>query len=198
MQLLERAMIRSGFRLRFTEGFNPHPKFATSPAIPLGMSSRSEYVQFEVHGDLPGDAAERINECLTEGLVVMSVMPFESKGKWTVTQPLQVSYRALVERSQVNRDEAAAAELVGRVNDLINHLADHYKGNDFYCSSKDHECILDLRIESDSPLSLRFTLSINPDTGALLKPKEFLEQTLSCSPDFAKTFSIVKESVSFQ
>ena len=42
MQLMERAMIRSEFPLRFTEGFNPHPKFATSPAIPLGMSSHSE------------------------------------------------------------------------------------------------------------------------------------------------------------
>src|SRR5262249_43828529 len=40
MKLMEQAMIRAGMRLRFTEGFNPHPKFATSPAIPLGMASQ--------------------------------------------------------------------------------------------------------------------------------------------------------------
>ena len=51
MQLMERAMIRSEFPLRFTEGFNPHPKFATSPAIPLGMSSHSEYIQFELEAN---------------------------------------------------------------------------------------------------------------------------------------------------
>jgi radical SAM-linked protein len=198
MQLLERAMVRSGFRLRFTEGFNPHPKFATSPAIPLGMSSRSEYLQFEVHGDLPSDAIARMNECLVEGLAVQSIVPFDSKGKWAITQPLRVTYRALLETGQVNGAGSVLADFFGRVSDLINHLADHYKGNDFYCNSKDHERIVDLWVESHNPLHFGFTLSMNPDTGALLKPRDFLEQTLSCPPELTKKFAIVKDSVSFQ
>jgi radical SAM-linked protein len=196
--LLERAMVRSGFRLRFTEGFNPHPKFATSPAIPLGMSSRSEYLQFEVHGDLPSDAIARMNECLVEGLAVQSIVPFDSKGKWAITQPLRVTYRALLETGQVNGAGSVLADFFGRVSDLINHLADHYKGNDFYCNSKDHERIVDLWVESHNPLHFGFTLSMNPDTGALLKPRDFLEQTLSCPPELTKKFAIVKDSVSFQ
>lgn len=198
MQLLERALVRCGFRLRFTEGFNPHPKFATSPAIPLGMSSRSEYLQFEVHGDLPENAVERMNECLIEGLAVRSIVPFESKGKWAITQPLQITYRARLEAAQMNGDEQLESELQGRVNDLINHLADHYKGNDFYCSSEDHERIVDLWVESDSPLQIGFTVSVNPDSGALLKPKDFFEQVLSCPPELAKKFSVVKESVKYE
>ena len=198
MQLLERAMVRSGFRLRFTEGFNPHPKFATSPAIPLGMSSRSEYIQFEVHGDLPGDAIARMNECLVEGLAVQSIVPFDSKGKWTITQPLRVTYRALLEAGQLNSAGPVLADLLGRINDLINHLADHYRGNDFYCNSKDHDRIVDLWVESHNPLYFGFTLSMNPDAGALLKPKDFLEQTLSCPSELVKKFAIVKDSLSFQ
>jgi radical SAM-linked protein len=93
MQLMERAMIRSEFPLRFTEGFNPHPKFATSPAIPLGMSSRSEYIQFELQGQLPEAAVARMNACLIEGLVVQSIVLFEAKGQWTITQPLQATYK---------------------------------------------------------------------------------------------------------
>src|SRR5215470_1042284 len=91
MRLMEQAMIRAGLRLRFTEGFNPHPKFATSPAIPLGMASQFEYIQFEHHGGLPEGAVEQMNACLVDGLSVRSVVPFESKDKWSVTQPVQVS-----------------------------------------------------------------------------------------------------------
>ncbi len=197
MQLMERAMIRSEFPLRFTEGFNPHPKFATSPAIPLGMNSRSEYIQFEVRGDLPDNAVSRMNNCLIEGLVVQSITLFEAKGQWTITQPLQATYKAWMETEQVNGEAVALAELLGRVNDLINHLSDHYKGSDFYCSSKDHERIVDLWVESDHPLRLGFTVSVNQN-GALLKPKDFFEQVLQCPPDLAKKFLIVKEAVSFQ
>jgi radical SAM-linked protein len=198
MQLLERALVRCGFSLRFTEGFNPHPKFTSSPAIPLGMSSRCEHLQFEVYGELPADAVARLNECLIEGLTVQSILPFDSAARWKVTQPLQATYKASLERSRVNGDVPAWLELLGHINDLMNHLADHYKGNDFYCASKDHERIVDLWVESDDPLQLGFTLSVNPESGALFKPKDFLEQVLCCPSELAKKFSITKEAVAFQ
>lgn len=196
MQLMERAMIRSGFPLRFTEGYNPRPKFSTSPAIALGMSSRSEYIQFDLRGELPGEAVERMNACLIEGLVVQSIDPFDSKSKWKVTQPLQATYRASIDKT--SPDAGQLADLFGRINDLINHLADHYKGNDFWCSSKDHDRIVDLWIEDDNPVRFGFTVSVNPETGAMPKPRDFLEQVLACPPELAAKCSILKEAVSFQ
>ena len=89
-------------------------------------------------------------------------------------------------------------DLLGRANDLINHLCDHRKGNDFWCSSKDHERIVDLWIRDENPIEIGFTVSLNPDTGALMKPKDFLEQVLICPSDLARKFRIVKESVSFE
>jgi radical SAM family uncharacterized protein/radical SAM-linked protein len=197
MQLMERAMIRSEFPLRFTEGFNPHPKFSTSPAIPLGMSSHSEYIQFELLGEMPKNSVARMNACLIEGLVVQSITPFETKSQPAITQPLRATYKAWIEDEELNGEAGVLRELMGRVNDLINHLSDHYKGNDFYCSSKDHERIVDLWVESDQPPRLGFTVSVNQN-GALLKPKDFFEQVLQCPPDLAKKFLIVKEAVSFQ
>ncbi|PYV85339.1 MAG: TIGR03960 family B12-binding radical SAM protein [Acidobacteria bacterium] len=197
MKLMEGAMIRVGLRLRFTEGFNPHPKFATSPAIPLGMTSQSEYIQFEAYVEVAENVAARMNECLIDGLEVKSIVPFESKGKWSVTQPLQVTYKARIDASAVNGDTPAMANLLGHANDLINHLCDHYKGNDFWCSSKDHDRIVDLWIKNEDPLEIDFTLSVNPDTGALMKPRDFLEQVLLCPPELARKFLIAKESVSF-
>jgi radical SAM-linked protein len=198
MKLMERALIRANFRLRFTEGFNPHPKFATSPAIPLGMASHSEFIQFEAYGNLPEDPVTRINEFLSEGLSVQSIVPFDSKGKWSVTQPLQVIYKASLDPKAVDGVAPLLADLLGRVYDLINHLSDHYKGNDFWCSSKDHERIVDLWVVSENPVEIGFELSMNPETGLLLKPKDFLEQVLSCPPELAKKFLVAKESVSFQ
>jgi len=197
MQLMERAMIRSEFPLRFTEGFNPRPKFSTSPAIPLGMTSRSEFIQFDVHGVLSDDAVARMNACLIEGLVVQSIEPIDSKGKGAITQPLQATYKASLDTKGIDGQAPQLAELLGRINDLINHLADHYKGNDFWCSSKDHERIVDLWIESDSPVRFGFTVSVNPETGNLLKPKDFLEQVLACPSELASRCSILKESVHF-
>ncbi len=198
MQIMERAMIRSDLQLRFTEGFNPHPKFSTSPAIPLGMTSQSEYIQFEAHGHLPENVVARINECLIGGLRVQSIVAFDFKAKWRVTQPLQVTYRAMVDSEALNGDAPALADLTGRVNDLINHLADHYKGNDFWCNSPDHERIVDLWVQNESPFEIGFTLSLNPETGTLLKPRDFLQQVLECPPDLTKKFRIAKETVSFQ
>ena len=112
-----------------------------------------------------------------------------------MTQPLQVTYKARI--AAVNGDSSAIADLLGHANDLINHLCDHYKGNDFWCSSKDHDRIVDLWIKNEDPLEIDFTLSVNPDTGALMKPRDFLEQVLLCPPELARKFLIAKESVSF-
>jgi radical SAM family uncharacterized protein/radical SAM-linked protein len=198
MRLMEQAMIRAGLRLRFTEGFNPHPKFATSPAIPLGMVSQFEYIQFEHHGELPAKAVELINACLIEGLSVRTISPFQPNGQWSITQPLEVSYRAVIDPNALNGDAAVMTEVLGRANDLINHLCDHRRGNDFWCSSKDHERIVDLWTRSEDLIEIGFTVSVNPDTGALLKPKDLLEQVLGCPPELARKFHVIKESVSFE
>jgi radical SAM-linked protein len=197
MQLMERAMIRAEFPLRFTEGFNPRPKFATSPAIPLGMSSHSEYIQFELQGELPENAATRVNASLIEGLVVQSIVPQDATSPCTITQPLQATYEAWIESDQINGDAGLLAELMGRVDDLIDHLNDHSKGNDFCCSSKDHDRVVDLWVESSHPPRMGFTLSVNQN-GVLLKPRDFLEQVLQCPPDLARKFLLIKETVSFQ
>ncbi|MEW5976601.1 MAG: TIGR03960 family B12-binding radical SAM protein [Acidobacteriota bacterium] len=198
MQLMERALVRCEIGLRFTEGFNPRPKFSTSPAIPLGMSSQSEYLQFEAYGELPQDLVPRLNACLIEGLQVQAVLPAETRRQRNITHPLQVSYTARIDVESLNGERVQLEELQGRVADLINHLADHNKGNDFWCSSPDHERIVDLAVQSQNPFEMAFTVSVNPETGVLLRPKDFLEQVLGCPPDLARKFHLTKESVAFE
>ena len=197
MKLLERALIRCGLRLKFTEGFNPRPKFKASPAIPLGMSSRSEYLQFEAFGGLSESLADQLNDCLIEGLQVYSVKAVEAGKKVGMTRPLQAGYRAWLPDRDASPASAEVADLTGRVYDLISHLADHDRGNAFYCNSPEHERIADLRVIREEPLALSFTLSLNPDTGSMMRVKDFLAGVLGCPETLVRQFRISKESLSF-
>ena len=198
LKLLERALIRCDVRLRFSEGFNPRPKFTASPAIPLGMSSRSEYLQFEAFGELSESLAAQLNDCLIEGLEVQTVRAVEEGKKVKMTQPLQVSYRAWLPDRAAAAAPGEVADLTGRVYDLISHLADHDRGNAFYCNSPEHERIADLRVIREEPLALSFTLSLNPETGSMMKAKSLLGEVLGCPENLLSRFRFSKESLSFE
>ena len=198
LKLLERALIRSDVRLKFTEGFNPRPKFTASPAIPLGMSSRSEYLRFEAFGELSESLAAQLNDCLVEGLEVQTVEAVEEGKKIRMTQPLQVSYRAWLPDEATSLAPAEVAELTGRVYDLISHLADHDRGNAFYCNAPEHERIADLRVICEEPLELSFTLSLNPETGSMMRAKSLLGEVLGCPETLLSRFRFSKESLSFE
>ena len=197
LRLLERALIRCDVRLKFTQGFNPRPKFTASPAIPLGMSSRSENLQFEAFGELSESLAAQLNDCLIEGLEVQTVKTVEAGERIKMTRPLQASYRAWLPGRASSVAPAEVAELTGRIDDLINHLADHDRGNAFYCNSPEHERIADLAVIREEPLGLSFTLSLDPDTGSVMRAKDFLGEVLGCSASLASQFRISKESLSF-
>jgi hypothetical protein len=87
--------------------------------------------------------------------------------------------------------------LTGRIHDLINHLADPDRGNAFYCNSPEHERIADLAVIREKPLGLSFTLSLDPDTGSVMRAKDFLGEVLGCSASLVSQFRISKESLSF-
>ena len=198
LKLLERALIRCDVRLKFTEGFNPRPKFTASPAIPLGMSSRSEYLQFEAFNELSESLVNQLNDCLVEGLQVQRVEVVEAGKKTKMTQPLQASYQAWLPSRAALLAPAEVANLTGRIYDMISHLADHDRGNGFYCNSPEHERIEDLRVISEEPLALSFTLSLNTDTGSMMRAKDFLGEVLSCSKTLVSEFRFSKESLSFE
>ena len=42
VRLLERACVRAGLRLRYSEGFNPHPKLSLPLPRPVGVESDEE------------------------------------------------------------------------------------------------------------------------------------------------------------
>lgn len=76
MHALERALRRSGLPLSFTEGYSPRPRMSFSPALPLGVAAKAEYLEVVLLEDVDSMVVkERLNQALPEGLKVREVQP---------------------------------------------------------------------------------------------------------------------------
>ena len=66
---LTRAFSRSRVPLRFSEGFHPTPSISYGPALPVGMESAEEFLDFETLAHLPEEELlQMLNAELPEGL----------------------------------------------------------------------------------------------------------------------------------
>jgi len=72
MTLVHRAAVRAGVPVAFSQGFNPHPKFAFGPALPVGMESEAEYLDIETDPFIDlRKATDGLNQALPEGIRIM-------------------------------------------------------------------------------------------------------------------------------
>lgn len=50
-RVFDRSLRRAGIQVAYSEGFNPHPKIAFGPPLPVGVEGRREYVDIELKLD---------------------------------------------------------------------------------------------------------------------------------------------------
>lgn len=82
LRLFERALRRSELPLRATEGFNPHPILAFPTALPLGVESADEIMEFELSTWVAPRAIEaKLAAQLPEGIAVGSVEAFARRDR---------------------------------------------------------------------------------------------------------------------
>ncbi len=61
MRVFELALRRSGLKVAFTQGFNPHPRLSFALALPLGVESLDELVDIDLeHGQEPMAPAQLV------------------------------------------------------------------------------------------------------------------------------------------
>jgi radical SAM-linked protein len=74
--VFERALVRAGFRARFTEGFNPKPRMEFASPLALGAESAAEIASVELEDfDGPDPFVERMNRALPPGISVEEAAP---------------------------------------------------------------------------------------------------------------------------
>jgi len=74
MATARRTLLRAGVRLKYSDGFNPHPYISIALPLPVGTSSLCELMDFGVAGGLtPDGLAEILNAVTPGGIGVLEV-----------------------------------------------------------------------------------------------------------------------------
>ena len=71
MRLLMRALRRAGIPIKFSEGFNPHPKLSIKRALKLGLESEQEEATVVLREFIhPQDFKEKLQQQLPKGIEI--------------------------------------------------------------------------------------------------------------------------------
>ena len=82
MRTMTRAFLRAGCRLKYSEGFNPHPQISIALPLSVGTQSICELMDFKLISDtVPEDMVHKLNHQLPEGLMALEVYEPERKVK---------------------------------------------------------------------------------------------------------------------
>lgn len=80
MHTFQRAFSRAGYRLKYSEGFNPHPILSIALPLSVGTSSACELMDFRLDGEADlTEMPERLTKALPEGVEVSEVYEAERK-----------------------------------------------------------------------------------------------------------------------
>jgi radical SAM superfamily enzyme YgiQ (UPF0313 family) len=73
IEMLKRAVRRSGLRASYSEGFSPAMRLTLIPPVSLGIASEDEYMQLDLADDLPaGEVAKLLSGHMPEGSAIKS------------------------------------------------------------------------------------------------------------------------------
>lgn len=82
MRTMTRAFLRAGCRLKYSEGFNPHPQISIALPLSVGTQSICELMDFKLADDsMPEDMLHMLNHQLPEGLMALEIYEPERKFK---------------------------------------------------------------------------------------------------------------------
>ena len=74
MRTMQRAFLRAGYPLKYSEGFNPHPQISIALPLSVGTASRCEVMDFKLKQD--ADLTElpaRLTAVMPEGIRVLVI-----------------------------------------------------------------------------------------------------------------------------
>lgn len=73
MRYFQKVMRRADVDIAYSEGFSPHQKMSFAAPLGVGLTSRGEYFDIEVHStDSSAEMLRRLNDTMVEGMEVLS------------------------------------------------------------------------------------------------------------------------------
>ncbi len=100
VRMFTRALVRALLPVRFTQGFNPHPRLSLPLPRPVGVASDAECLVLELTDELPeGELASRLQEQMPAGIRIRAARRLQPTQRYL---PTRVQYRVQIERSDVS------------------------------------------------------------------------------------------------
>ncbi|RKD33212.1 TIGR03936 family radical SAM-associated protein [Thermohalobacter berrensis] len=80
MRLFQRAFRRANIPIKYSQGFNPHPKFSLATALPLGVTSDGEYMDIELEKEINTKTfIDDLNSVLPKGIRILKASYVDGK-----------------------------------------------------------------------------------------------------------------------
>lgn len=172
LNILHRGINRSQIKIKYSEGFNPHPKLAFSPALSLGVSSIAEYVDVELDEKIsPKDFIKRLNSSLPEGIEITKAKEYTGK-KSLSAQITHNVYKLVFPREE--NDLAALEERIATINEATEIVVEKVNKKGQTKSHNQKEKIVELNYNKGANSDIVIAVLQNSPDGAL-KVKEFVD-----------------------
>jgi len=191
LRTMSRAFRRAGVPLKHSQGFNPRPVMAFSPALAVGIESREEFVDFQVGATLDAAVTDRLNAVLPAGLSFLRVVPLAPDAPALSRAITGATYLVTVPGATPAALRDAAASFNGAAERFIDKVR---KEKSVSLDLKRFVGGVDVVQDDGAPHAmLRFPVVLDPSEGSV-KPDEVLRGILGRDMEGA---SFVRERLHF-
>lgn len=105
LRVFQRACVRAGIEIQYSQGFNPRPKLSLPLPRPVGVASDDEMLCLRVHKSTSPQVHKSISAQVPEGCELLSVNVVRAN---TSFQPCSATYVLTVRKEYLNEELKAA------------------------------------------------------------------------------------------
>ena len=121
LKIFQRAAIRCGLPINYSEGFNPHSRMTFALPLPVGMEGRREYAQMELGSEVPPDEIiMRLREVMPEGIYPIEGRYMSESEKSSASLVTAAGYELLF---AYGISEDAVAEFMGKKEIIVQKIS---------------------------------------------------------------------------
>ena len=116
VDLFQRTLFQNKVDVKFSEGFNPHPRMSIAYPLPLGIESNSEYMEIYLNSKIDlKDFLIKMNERLPQGIKIVEAKYDDDESISNKVKSVVYAFKLLNTFYDKNKDIDIAKEL-GKVN----------------------------------------------------------------------------------
>lgn len=118
VDLFQRTLFQNKVDVKFSEGFNPHPRMSIAYPLPLGIESNSEYMEIYLNSKIDlKDFLIKMNERLPQGIKIVEAKYDDDESISNKVKSVVYAFKLLNTFYDKNKDIDLTKEL-NKINDM--------------------------------------------------------------------------------